>query len=521
MMSEDRITNDRVQGLKIAVPTASLMHLDIQKEALGLLPYNMIRAQKILPVSRTRHSVTIAMADPGDHRKIDDVRLITGLEVIPMPVPAAEIETAVRNLWTIRPDSDMEMLVAELDELLQKEVWDSKESGPIKVHDGAPIVRMVDMLLKQAVAAGASDVHIEPQADSVRVRLRIDGELYPVMSFSRTLLSQLISRLKIMAGMDIAERRVPQDGRFQLEVDSEEVDFRLSTLPTSQGEKMAVRVLDRRTLITGIGHLGLSQKNMGVIRTLTERVRGLLLVTGSTGSGKTTTLYSLLQEMDAARRNIITLEDPVEYSLPGINQIPLNPKAGLDFAAGLGSILRQDPDIIMVGEIRDQATARLAVRAALTGHLVLSTLHTNSAADTVARLADMGIEPFLLATSLTGVVAQRLVRRLCVNCHQPYILDGERSAWLGIPGEAGGTFFAPAGCNLCRQTGYRGRLALQEVMVVGPHVRRAVHDTLPAEGCQPAALKDGMIPIREDALAKAKQGLTSLEEVVKAVWGED
>ncbi|MEQ8201610.1 MAG: GspE/PulE family protein [Syntrophomonadaceae bacterium] len=520
-MNRDITSIQTGQEARPGIPAVSLVNTDIQKEALRLLPYQMIRSQNVLPVSRTRNSVTVAMADPWDHRKIDDVRLITGLEVIPVLAPAAEIETAVRNVLAFHPDPGMEILLAELGELLDKETRDSQESRSISIHDYAPVVRMVNLLLKQAVAAGSSDVHIEPQVDSVRVRLRVDGELYPVMSFSRSLLLQLVSRLKIMAGMDIAEKRVPQDGRFQLEVDSEEVDFRLSTLPTSHGEKIAIRVLDRRTLITGPDQLGLSPKNMDQIRRLTQRLRGMILVTGSTGSGKTTTLYALLQEMDSTGRNIITLEDPVEYTLAGINQVQINPKAGLDFSAGLGSILRQDPDIIMVGEIRDQATARLAVRAALTGHLVLSTLHTNSAASSVARLADMGIEPFLLATSLNGVVAQRLVRRLCVNCRRPYVLDEARAVMLGIPGEAGGTFFAPTGCNLCRQIGYRGRLALQEVMVAGPYVRRAVHGAAEAEGCRSEALRDGMIPMREDALDKARQGLTSLEEVMKAVMEED
>ncbi len=518
MMREDKNSNGSTGP---GIPAASLVNLGIQKEALGLLPYQMICSEKMLPIARTRNSVTIAMADPWDHRKIDDVRLITGLEVIPLAASTMEIETAVRNLLAFRPDPNMDILLAEMEGLADLETRGNKGSRRIHFQDDAPVVRMVNLLLRQAVQAGSSDIHIEPQTDSVRVRFRVDGELYPVMNFSRAVLPPVISRLKIMAGMDIAEKRVPQDGRFQIGVDSEEVDFRLSTLPTAQGEKVAIRVLDRRNMITGIDHLGLNSKNMASLRRLTQRLSGMILVTGATGSGKTTTLYALLQEMDSIAQNIITLEDPVEYSLAGINQVQINAKAGLDFTTGLGSILRQDPDIIMVGEIRDQATARLAVRAALTGHLVLSTLHTNSAADTVARLVDMGIEPFLLASSLNGVVAQRLVRRLCINCRRSYVLDADRAAMFDIPGETGATFFVPTGCNLCRQIGYQGRLTLQEVLVAGPNVRRAIHSGAAVETCLAAALSDGMIPLREDALNKARQGLTSLEEVMKLVLEEE
>jgi type IV pilus assembly protein PilB len=521
MIKKDMTSNGSGQEERLGIPAASLVNLNIQKEAMGLLPYQMIRSEKMLPVGRTRNSVTVAMADPWNQRKINDARLITGLEVIPLTVSTAEIETAIRSLLAFGTDPSMDTILAEMEGLADLEIRDNKESRRIHVRDEAPVVRMVNLLLKQAVLAGSSDVHIEPQTDSVRVRFRVDGELYPVMSFSKAVLPPLISRLKIMAGMDIAEKRLPQDGRFQIAADSEQVDFRLSTLPTAQGEKVAIRVLDRRNLITGIDHLGLNSQNMDSLRRLTRRSHGMVLVTGATGSGKTTTLYALLQEMNSVAQNIITLEDPVEYSLAGINQVQINAKAGLDFTTGLGSILRQDPDIIMVGEIRDQSTARLAVRAALTGHLVLSTLHTNSAADTVARLVDMGIEPFLVANSLNGVVAQRLVRRLCVNCRRPYVLDADRAAMLGITEETGATFFAPSGCNLCRQIGYQGRLTLQEVLVAGPNVRRAIHGGAAAETCLAAALSDGMVPLREDALNKARQGMTSLEEVMTLVLEEE
>lgn len=498
----------------------NVINMDIQRETLELLPAQMIRSQKLLPLSRTKRSITLAMADPSNHQQIEGVRLITGLEVIPILVSAAEIETAIRNLFAYRLDPAMEKAVTEMEESLNKESSEEKDLRPKAIQDDAPIIRMVYLLLKQAVAAGSSDVHVEPQADVIRVRFRVDGELYPVLTLPKAVMPALVSRLKIMAGLDIAERRIPQDGRFQLNMDSKEVDFRISTLPTSQGEKAAIRVLDKANMITGLDGLGLSEANVKKLRSLWQRPSGLVLVTGSTGSGKTTTLYALLQVIDSSTRNIITLEDPVEYSLPGISQVQINPKAGMDFTTGLGSILRQDPDIIMVGEIRDQSTARLAVRAALTGHLVLSTLHTNSAAEAIARLVDMGIEPFLLASALNGVVAQRLLRRLCQNCRQPLMLEAHRATAIGIPEAGGTTFYTAPGCNMCRQMGYRGRIAVQEVMLAGPALRQAVYAGVNADQCQAAALLDGMITVREDALAKARQGQTSLEEVIKAVLGD-
>lgn len=498
----------------------NVINMDIQKETLELLPAQVIRSQKLLPLSRTKRSITVAMADPANQQQIEGVRLITGLEVVPVLASAAEIETAIRNLFAYRLDPAMEKVVTEMEESLNKESSEEKELRPISIQDDAPIIRMVNLLLKQAVEAGSSDVHVEPQVDLIRVRFRVDGELYPVLTMPKAIMPALVSRLKIMAGLDIAEKRIPQDGRFQLKMGAKEVDFRISTLPTSQGEKAAIRVLDKTNMITGVDRLGLRGANMKRLRYLWQRPRGLVLVTGSTGSGKTTTLYALLQAIDSSNRNIITLEDPVEYSLPGISQVQINPKAGMDFTTGLRSILRQDPDIIMVGEIRDQSTARLAVRAALTGHLVLSTLHTNSAAEAIARLVDMGIEPFLLASALNGVVAQRLLRRLCQNCCQPMLLDADRATRMGIPEAGGTTFYTAPGCNMCRQIGYMGRIAVQEVMLAGPALRKAVYAGVNADECQAAALLDGMITVREDALAKARQGETSLEEVIKAVLGD-
>ncbi len=507
--------------LILGIPKVQLSRMDIDSEVVKLLPPQLIRRNKILPVARRNNTLTLAMADPLDQQAIDDVRMASGMDVIPVLVSEKDIETAIRQYLAFRLDPDMERILGDLDRESKAAAYSRRNQQALHVDDDAPIIRMVNAILLQAVQGRCSDIHLEPQEDNVRVRFRIDGELYEVLTLPKGVAAAVVSRLKIMAEVDISERRIPQDGRFNMNIENRQVDFRLSTLPIIYGEKVALRILDRLNALMRIEQLGLSSKNKELLLNLSHRSHGLVLVTGPTGSGKTTTLYSVLSEINSVDKNIITLEDPIEYSLTGINQVQINPKAGLTFTSGLRSILRQDPDIIMVGEIRDSETAELAVQAALTGHLVLSTLHTNSAAGTVARLKDIGIENFLLVSSLTGIISQRLIRKLCPNCREQYILDRDTAVTLGIPEEAGKKFYRPGGCNMCRQLGYRGRIALHELLVMGPELRALISQGVNDEDViEKVAVEQGMITIKQDGVNKARQGLTSLEEVMKAVFLE-
>lgn len=504
--------------LMFGIPHIQLGKMNIEPDLIKLLPSQLIRIHKILPIARNAKMLTLAMADPFDQRAIDDVGMATGLDIVPMLVSEKDIDIAIHQNLAFRLDPEIDKILRELVQENKTASIARKNPQTVKVDDDAPVIRMVNSILIQAVQARCSDIHIEPQHNEVRIRFRLDGGLYQVLNIPLSSLPAIVSRIKIMAGMDIAEKRIPQDGRFRMEVEGREVDFRTSTLPTSCGEKMVLRILDRAVALTRIEQLGLTPANRENLLALANKAYGMFLVTGPTGSGKTTTLYSVLGNINSIEKNIITLEDPVEYSLAGINQVQINPKAGLTFASGLRSILRQDPDIIMVGEIRDRETAQLGVQAALTGHLVFSTLHTNSAAGTLARLKDIGIEDFLLASSLIGIVSQRLVRQLCGNCRQEYELDEDTAIKLGIAEEAGKTFYRPTGCNMCRQLGYQGRVAIQEILVMGPEVRALINRGESSEDIiERTAVQAGMSTIKADGVGKAQKGITSLEEVMKAV----
>ncbi len=501
----------------LGIPHVQLSKVNIDPEAVKLVSPKMIRQFKVLPISYTNTTLTLAIVDPMDQQAMADVRMATGLDIIPVLAGDKDMDIAIRQYLAFRVDPKLEKILDELGQESKKEAAE-RIQALVRGDDDAPIIRMVNSILTQAVNGRASDIHIEPQEHHVRIRFRIDGELFEVLSLPKKVQAAIISRLKIMSNLDIAEKRVSQDGRFKMDIDGHEIDFRVSTLPISYGEKAVLRILDRSTNLTRIHQLGFTPRNMERVLALAQRPYGLVLVSGPTGSGKTTTLYAMLNEVNSLEKNIITLEDPIEYSIPGINQVQINPKARLTFASGLRSILRQDPDIIMVGEIRDLETANLAVQAALTGHLVLSTLHTNSAAGSIARLRDIGIEGFLLASSLVGVISQRLVRQLCPNCRQPFILDQETAQRLDMIEETGQEFYHLVGCPLCRQLGYQGRVALQEVLLVGSQLRGMISR---GEGSEDSfagvALAEGMLKIKADGLDKARQGITSLEEVMKVV----
>ncbi|MEN6462150.1 MAG: GspE/PulE family protein [Syntrophomonas sp.] len=516
ILTEQQITE--TLELVLGIPHVQISKFKIDPEAVKLIAPQLIRLHKILPLSQEKNQITLAMADPLDHQALDDVRMATGMDVVPVLVGDKEMDTAIRQYLAFQLDPNIDRILNELKQEGKAPTTLQRDYKTVRINDDAPIIRLVNSIMIQAVQGHSSDIHIEPQEGAARVRFRIDGELFQVLTLPSLSVAAIVSRIKIMGGMDIAEKRIPQDGRFRLNIENREVDFRVSTMPVVHGEKVVLRILDRINTLTRVEQLGLSSSNQEYILALCQRPHGMVLVTGPTGSGKTTTLYSILNEVNSAEKNIITLEDPVEYTLPGINQVQTNSKAGLSFANGLRYILRQDPDIIMVGEIRDQETAALAVQAALTGHLVLSTLHTNSASSTIARLTDMGIEKFLLSNSLVGVISQRLVRQLCTSCRRKFILNEDTAIRLGIPEESGQEFFRPQGCNMCRQLGYQGRIALHEIIVMGSRIREMVNRSESSENIlEQAAIEEGMITIKQDGINKAKHGMTSLEEVMKAV----
>jgi len=505
-----------VLEFSLGIPQVQLNQVKIDPAVVRLLPTTLIRKHYILPISVNQQRLTLGMVDPLNYEAIDDVRILTGLDVLPVLVSENDMNAAIQQFAALQVDSRMEQLLGELNQ-------QSFGIGEIEVtpdiEDDAPVIRMVNSILQQAVQVMASDIHIEPLEHNVRVRFRIDGELVEVFTLPKKSFAAIVSRIKIMGNLDISEKRIPQDGRTRMIIEGREIDFRISSLPSIHGEKMVLRILDRTHALMSLQDLGFSTVNLEKIAALIRRPHGMIVVTGPTGSGKTTTLYSILTEINVAESNIVTLEDPVEYSLVGINQVQINNKAGLTFPAGLRSILRQDPDIIMVGEMRDTETAELGVRAALTGHLFFSTLHTNSASGTIARMVNMGVENYLLSSSLIGVVSQRLIRRLCPYCKQDYQLDETVARRLGMQEYVGQVFYRPQGCNRCRQAGYSGRMALHEVLVLGPQMRIAINNHVNSEDeLEAIARQEGMITMREDGIGKALAGSSSLEEVMKGVF---
>jgi len=506
-----------VLEFSLGIPQVQLNRVSIDPAAVKTLPTSLIRKHYILPISINQQRLTLAMVDPLNYEAIDDVRILTGLDVLPVLVSETDMNAAIQQYAALQVDSKIEKLLGELSQYNYGAV--EADSLSADIDDDAPVIRMVNSILQQAVQGLASDIHIEPLEHEVRVRFRIDGELIEVLSLPKKSFPAIVSRIKIMGNLDISEKRVPQDGRTRLVIDGREIDFRISTLPSIHGEKIVLRILDRAHALMPLQALGFSEANMAKIASLIRRPHGMIVVTGPTGSGKTTTLYSILTEINVTERNIVTLEDPVEYSLVGINQVQINTKAGLTFPAGLRAILRQDPDIIMVGEMRDTETTELGVRAALTGHLFFSTLHTNSAAGTVARMVNMGVENYLLSSSLIGVISQRLIRRLCPNCKETYYLEETIARSLHMEAYADRKFYRPRGCNMCRHTGYSGRLALHEVLVLGPQMRAAINNNINSEDdLERIARQEGMITMREDGIEKALAGLTTLEEVMKGVY---
>lgn len=502
-----------IQALEfqLGIPHVDMSELVIDNDVASLIPGALAERYHIIPIRKEGPTITLAMVDPTNLFAIDDVNMITGCNVNPVIAAERDIVRAINQAYGIR-----DLVDKAVNRLRPEDVTLSD----IETTEDAPVVSIVNSLISQAVKERASDIHIEPLERYIRVRLRIDGVLREVVTFPRTTHAAIVSRIKIMGEMDIAEKRLPQDGRSQTVEQGREIDLRISTAPTILGEKVVIRVLDKQAVVLDVGAIGFSSDNLARYRMLYAQSYGMVLVTGPTGSGKTTTLYATLTELNTPVKNLITVEDPVEYRLDGINQIQVNQKAGLTFANGLRSILRQDPNVVMVGEIRDLETAQIAVRAALTGQLVFSTLHTNDAAGAVTRLIDMGIEPFLVASSVLGVVAQRLVRLICPDCKIAYNPepDSFERTFLELKPDDKVQLFKGSGCQHCGQTGYRGRMAIHEVMKVTGALRELIENKVSSEEIAAMAKKEGMITMRMDGIAKAYQGQTTVTEVMRVAF---
>ena len=509
----------------LKIPPITLEHFRPDPRLLELIPRETMAKRLVIPVARLGRSLTIAMGDPFDLMTIDEVASITGMTITPLAAPDHEIGQTLTKLFEESSQSfDMEELMRDSDSDVEV-VDDSNDEVSLEEMlesaEGAPVIRMVNMMLVEALRTGASDIHVEPMEKKLRLRYRIDGQLVERPSPPKNLQAAVISRVKIMSDLNIAERRVPQDGRFNIKALGKEVDLRVSILPTVHGEKIVMRILDKTALSPSLSALGLDTKSAEGLQYAIEQPHGIILVTGPTGSGKTTTLYSCLQDLNRPDVNIITCEDPVEYQLEGINQVQMHTEVGLTFASALRSILRQDPDVVLVGEIRDGETAEIAIKAALTGHLVLSTLHTNDAAGAVTRLIDMGIEPFMLGSCLILAQAQRLFRKLCPSCKAPVELPPEILRINRINPEifAGRTIYKAVGCPRC-SNGFKSRGALMEVLLVDESIREGILMGANTGELREMARKAGMISLKEAGLERVKDGLTSLEAALEVTGGE-
>jgi len=510
------------------IPSIQLTQLDIDVELLKLVPSQIARKYEVLPIQRNGNQLTLAMADPTNVFAVDDVGFMTNLQVVPVVAAQGAIRKAIERLYDVQTSGlaevisemesgqDVEVVEGEEDTWAKFDIFELKESA-----DEAPVVRLVNMVFVDAIRRGASDIHLEPYEKVFRVRFRMDGVLHEIMTPPKRLEAALTSRVKIMANLDIAERRLPQDGRIKLRYNQREIDLRVSTLPTIFGEKTVMRILDKEALQLDLGILGFDPWSMEQFGKAIHQPYGMILITGPTGSGKTTTLYSAIHTINSPDVNIMTAEDPVEYNLKGVNQCQVNEEIGRTFAAALRSFLRQDPDIILVGETRDLETAQIGIRAALTGHLVLTTLHTNDCPSTVARLLDMGIPPFLVSSALTLILAQRLGRKVCKDCRQPYEADEEALVPYGhVPQGLGRvSFYKGKGCPACNFTGMKGRVAIYEVMPISEDLRSLILRNAPTAEIREVALAQGMKTLRQNALQKVLDGVTTVEEVLRVTLG--
>ncbi len=509
---------DDMQIVKVLELQLGIAHVELDTYTIeGSVPFlineRLARKHMLIPIRMDKNKLIVAMSDPLNIFAIDDVRVATGYEVEPVIAGYKEIEAAInQNYQKIGAQKALE----EFSENYNLDFVQEDDEELSEKIASAPVVKLVLAIIAQAVKLKASDIHIEPAEDRVRIRYRIDGELTEGIAPGRSSHAAIVTRIKILGRMDIAEKRIPQDGRIEMELEGKQIDMRISALPTVHGEKIVIRLLDRSGEVMGKDQLGFTPGNLDRFNKIIKNPHGIILVTGPTGSGKTTTLYAALTELNTVDKNIITIEDPVEYRLDGVNQSQVNVKAGLTFANGLRSILRQDPDIIMVGEIRDAETAQIAVRAAITGHLVLSTVHTNDTASTIARLVDMEIEPYLLSSSIVGIIAQRLVRKICTNCKTPYPATALESDAMGIPVNA--TLYRGEGCNLCNHTGNNGRMAIHEIMPVTKKIREMIEQRQTTDVLKQVAAEQGMSNLRENCVQLALKGIITTDELFRLTY---
>lgn len=508
-------------GRCLGTPPVSLAKMHVPSDITELIPKDMAQTHKMIAIARLGKKLYVAMADPLNVLALDELRRVRpNLQIIPLITTEKAVGDFLNNANTqvaggideILKDvdvSDVELSKEKQEEINLDQLIESGEEGPV--------IKLVNLVLVQAIKDRASDIHVEPFEKQLRLRYRVDGVLYDSTAPPKSLQSAITSRIKIMSNLDIAERRLPQDGRFRIKIAGRDVDLRVSLLPTVHGEKIVMRVLDKGSLNPNLESLGMEPEDLAKFKQAIDAPHGMMLMTGPTGSGKTSTLYAVLTQLNTADVNIITVEDPVEYQMLGVNQVQVKPEIGLTFASGLRSILRQDPDIVMVGEVRDSETADIAVKAALTGHLVLSTLHTNDAPGAIARLVDMGIEPFLVSSSLLMVCAQRLIRKVCPHCKEAQTVPTDLLKRLGLgPKDTDGiTFYHGRGCSRCKETGYMGRMAILEVLLVSEAMREQILHNTSAKAIREVALKEGMRTLAMAGVSRAKAGLTSLEEVLR------
>ena len=512
---------------ELGIPPINLTRYKIDPNVVKLIPKKLAKRYQIIPISKMGDTLVVAMVDPLNIFAIDDIKAITGHNISPIITTDRDIKDAINQYYEESAYTAIEKIVGDMEASEISLVEDSaaqeapESSDLLRMTQDAPVVKITNIILAEGVNAKASDILIEPLEHEVRVRYRVDGLLQEAKRPPKALHNAIVSRIKVMSNLDIAERRLPQDGRFKVRLHNREVDFRVSILPSNKGEKAALRILDKSQAMLDLEKLGFDKKSMDDIKQGSMKPHGMILVCGPTGCGKTTTLYSILEYINSPEDNVITVEDPVEYVIGGLNQVTAKPDIGLTFAGALRSILRQDPDIIMIGEIRDFETVDIAIKAALTGHLVLSTLHTTTAAGSVTRLLNMGVEPFLITSSMILVAAQRLVRKICQNCREPYELDAEIAEKYNIKTSGKKiTLYRGRGCDICRKTGYKGRVGLIEVLILTPKIKALILETAQEYKIRDQARLEGMTTLRENGMALVLNGITTLDEIVRVTVGD-
>ncbi|MEG2739774.1 GspE/PulE family protein [Clostridium sp.] len=521
LLEEDLVNEDDILAvleIQLGIKRVKLDYIEYQEEAIRKVPENLCKQHNIMPFKIEDNNIHVAMSDPYNIIVVDDIRLITGLKTVKYLASESDIKKAIESKYKkqyaekVAQDLVAEEKANELDNKKQDQFGESEETKD------APVVKLVNTIIGNAVILKASDIHIEPFEDIVRIRARVDGQLQKMLEIPKNSHNSLVTRIKILANLNIAEKRVPQDGRILTRVNGKEVDLRVSVLPTINGEKVVIRILARNVELIDKQKLGMRDDDLVKLNSILSNPYGIILVTGPTGSGKSTTLYAVLSELNTIQQNIITVEDPVEFSINGINQVNVNVKTGLTFASGLRSILRQDPDVIMVGEIRDGETAEIAVRASITGHVVLSTLHTNDAPSTVARLVDMGIEPYLISTSVTGIIAQRLVRKNCPKCSVWYDAKEREKEILGFNYNDELRLKKGDGCPFCNGTGYKGRVGIYEILDINKEVREVISSGRNSDEIRDSAIKNGMKTLRDACVEHVLEGITTIEELMRVAF---